>query len=264
MSLEDFLNKISINLIVKDKVIKTFNEHNYEFFMSLLDKVKNKEDFEKIKNEFNDSDGMIFLTAYCLEAMNVKTDYEEKGISDEIYYDTFKCFSRFINETYVATNRYEFDRYWWCNRQLNMKLFRVGTLEYEILDNGDEISIHIPSDSILTTENVNKSIKESNQFLRKYLGSAWFLKFSCSSWLLSPCLKELLNSDSNILNFQKKFKIEKTFEDNSFYFFAFKTYSKDIKSFKEETSLQKKLKKYLLDGNKFLSAYGTLIMEENL
>ena len=78
--------------------------------------------------------------------------YRRMGIPDRIFVDTMKCFRRFIGEHRVSYGVYGFDRDFWTPRQISMLLFRFGELEYEMVDeNGKQwISIHIPSDAVLT------------------------------------------------------------------------------------------------------------------
>ena len=72
-----------------------------------------------------------------------------------------------------------------------------------------------------------------------------------------PCIKRFLKQPSNILNFQKIFKICKVnYEDTSYLRWVFKTNNADLSALKEETRFQKGLKNYLLSGHKFGSALG--------
>ena len=82
----------------------------------------------------------------------------------------------------------------------------------------------------------------------------------CDSWLLSPKLKLYLNDNSNILLFQSYFNVISFKEDDYGYIeWLFKeNINFNIINFKEDTSLQRKVKKALLNGEKIGCAYGIL------
>ena len=104
----------------------------------------------ELQTIFGDDEGNIkILTCMLKASADAYAIYKTKGISDKIYFDTMKCYTRFINETYKMTGRLYFDRYWWTARQAGGHLFRIGELEYEMkhIDDKFVISIHIPSDA---------------------------------------------------------------------------------------------------------------------
>ena len=71
----------------------------------------------------------------------------------------------------------------------------------------------------------------------------------CDSWLLSPALEELLPKTSNIIRFQKLFRIVKvhyTFPQAEQRIFG--EVLEDKSGYPENTSLQKKAKAYILEG----------------
>ena len=146
-------------------------------------------------------------------------------------------------------NQEYFDRDFWAHRQLSLKIFRIGELEYEFMDDYT-ISIHIPSDAVLTKNNIDNSLKDLKEFIIKYY----------HSWLLSPELKKYLKEDSKILVFQSFFEIkEVNIIDKSFIRWLYQiNNTEDINSLKEETSLQKKVKNALLNNENIGSAYGVL------
>lgn len=63
----------------------------------------------------------------------------------------------------------------------------------------------------------SQSIRDFYVFRKEYFEDWDNVPLSCDSWLLSPALEELLDNDSNILNFQKLFKLESVDYDNVWY-----------------------------------------------
>ena len=94
-----------------------------------------------------DGDGLKELAGHLQCALKTWELCEKRGISEEIYVETMKCFTRFVTEHLESYGRYGFDRGFWTVRQLSGVLFRIGELEYET--RGNEIHLHIPSDAVL-------------------------------------------------------------------------------------------------------------------
>lgn len=204
----------------------------------------------------NDEKGFIMLSVMLHAALLSLERYQKRGIGEEIFIDTMKCFARFVGEHKVSFGYYGFDRGFWTGRQLSLSLFRLGMLEYELAENND-IAIHIPSGSDLSDGALRKSFdlakaffKEQNIPVRRYV---------CGSWLLSPALKELLPAQSKILNFQSKFRIiEYDRESDGYKLWVFKRKDIPPEEFPEDTSLQRTLKQYVLAGGKIGEAFGEL------
>lgn len=205
-----------------------------------------------------DEEGFIMLTCQ-LQAMKLTFDkYEKRGISQEIFWDTMKCFSRFIAEHKESYGCYGFDRDWWVGRQLSMQLFRIGELEYEIMP--EEISIHIPSDAKLTEENCRKSYEQAKEFLKKFFGNIADRPFCCASWLLSPVLEQLLPPDSRINRFRKAFRLLNWEQDSAeFMQWVYKRRDIPLEQLPEHTTLERRMKAHLLGGGKVGEAKGVLI-----
>ena len=171
------------------------------------------------------------------------------------------CFSRFAGEYKTIYGRYGFDRDFWTGRQLSLKLFRLGELEYEeTVENGkNAIYIHIPSDAALTEEKCRESVGAARRFFREHDEEYADAPYCCEFWLLSPALKKLLPDTSNIIRFQNLFSLQETDEESMEYmFWIFRRDGKDPGALPEHTTLQKRAKQYLLGGGKIGSGKGVL------
>lgn len=188
--------------------------------------------------------------------------YKEKGISDEIYFDTMKCFTRFLGECRERTGTVVFDRGWWTYRQVSMTLFRIGELEYEMcrFRGKKAISIHIPSDADFTPEKVQESLKKAGEFLEKIYPDFADAEYFCESWLLSPRLGALMKDSSNIRKFQILFQIEEDMpQDKEYMEWVFgKMPDTPWQELPEQTSLQRKVKEMLKNGENLGAGAGIL------
>lgn len=194
-------------------------------------------------------------------ALRAKTEYDRLGISEKIYIDTMGAFSRFVREHKESYGCYGFDRGFWTTRQVSGKLFRIGQLEYELttLDGASIVSLHIPTDVDLRPEVLRPSMKaglaELYRLFPEYEGKA----VCCHSWLLSPLLRDLLPETSNILRFQELFDMEPGgIPGNDVLLWVFQNPRLPKEEYPENTSLQRKLKQFFLNGGRFLEGKGYL------
>lgn len=208
-----------------------------------------------------DEHGFRMLAVMLTDMCQTKEAYREKGISEEVYRATMACFARFVGEHKVSYGIYGFDRAFWTPRQLSMQLFRLGELEYELLQEGEKrlISIHIPSDARMTPQGCRTSYEQAKEFFGQYYPEWAGVDYGCNSWLLAPGLKQILPEDSNIIRFQNAFEIVKTDEeDRGFLEWVYKRMDIPYEELPEETSLQRNMKQFLLRGGKIGEADGIL------
>ena len=208
-----------------------------------------------------DEDGMKILSAMLEAALLAKTQYEKKGISEEIFFATMNCFPRFIGEHKESFGCYGFDRWWWTGRQTSLQLFRIGSLEYELIEEEGKkkISVHIPSNADLKENAVDESLQGARAFLNKFFPAYADARFCCHSWLLSPALEKLLPQESNINRFRRRFTLLGYDEGADDYkLWVFKNKALTIDEFPENTALQRKMKAYLAQGGKVGCAWGEI------
>ena len=218
---------------------------------------------EKTEEEDN---GTGTLARQMTEAVESREYGAWKRIPEEIWLDTMRCFPRFISEYRRSYGEDGFDRGNWTVRQVGCRLFRIGELEYELLEeNGKRtVSLHIPSDARLEAENLNDSVRRAETFFGNYFPEWKNLPIICESWLLSPVLKELLPPGTRIRRFQEAFDLTEEDPDDIsalewvFYVAGGQQHSVNYTGLPENTSLQRKLKALLLNGRKPGNARGTL------
>ena len=85
----------------------------------------------------------------------------------------------------------------------------LSLTDYEkVLKTGDDVlSVHIPKDGRMTPALVDEAFCLAEDFFAKYYPEKKFIAYVCSSWLLNTDIKEFLNPESNIVRFQKRFRI---------------------------------------------------------
>lgn len=221
----------------------------------------------------DDPDGMALFTLYLAAACTAREINGARGIPDDVFLATMGCFGRFLQEARVRCGRFCFDRAFWAWRQLSGQLFRLGTLEFEYrLLQPDEpappqgqagtpvLSVHIPSDAVLTEAALADSYARALPFFAQY-GAALApagapQTLLCHSWLLSPGLYELLPAGSGIRRFADGYRLYASDpDDSSFYEWLFAG-RQPPQPLPQTTSLQRAVCAYLQAGGRIGSGYG--------
>lgn len=209
-----------------------------------------------------DPAGMKILTCMLAVCGETKRAYEKLQIPEDIFVDTVKCFTRFIHEYTESYGTCGFDRAFWTMRQLAARLFRLGTLEFELTEEDGQkaVQIHIPSDADLSAGARRDSYRRARRFLARFFPDYCGAPFLCTSWLLAPGLRACLPEGSRILSFQDDFEVTGIFPDrDQFLTWVYKRPDIPLMDLPEDTSLQRNLKQYLLRGGKIGEAAGRLI-----
>lgn len=274
MELQELYQKIVLQKEIVEQLVQIEKEFDLVLVEKFLDGMLQEETAEKsytdLSHYLQEDKGnrkMLYCQLEC--ARRTYERYQKLQIPENIYIDTMKCFTRFAEECNKKNGAYFFDRGWWTYRQISMRLFRIGVLEYELLnkDGVKRISIHIPSDAPFGKAQVDASLQEVKTFLHQFYPTYETSVFFCESWLLSPVLKDLLSKESNILSFQQRFQITKVYPEPKDYLeWLFQCsdgviYGKEATVYEqlpENTSLQRKAKQWLLQGGTIGVAYGEL------
>ena len=218
-----------------------------------------------------DADGMKLFVAQSMEALLALREYEERGIGKEIFLATMAFMARFSGEALARKGRVEWTWGWWFPRQLALREFRLGALEYEMTEgaafggkpsggNTRRIFLHIPADADLSDGAVDASLAAARAFFPKHFPAFADAEYVCESWMLSPALREMLPETSRVRRFSERFSVVFWEEDSP----AFRDWifpsavTAPAEKLPEETSLQRAVKRHLLAGGKVGWAEGVL------
>lgn len=153
----------------------------------------------------------------------VKQRYEEKSISDKIFFDTMNDIKIWIDDCRDNLRKTGLDELNWIMHHMNMNIFKVGRLQYQKMfyygktpyrKNGEEIkfgdkiwNVHIARGEKLTPEACNESFKAAQKFINEFFPEYPDNKFMCHSWLLFSENAKFIPTDSNILKFAELWDI---------------------------------------------------------
>lgn len=257
-------------------------EEGRESFRMLHEKMSEKEYLESYE-AYKESDDAFssYLSAYS-ERENIPIevvtlylyirfseytyeDYKRRGISEDIFYNTMSDFAVTSHQNVDKGGVYGITTYPerpWLRLHLSCKLFRLGRLQFEIMESERDVDIdgkklnkgdmclnvHIARYSPLDDYECEKSYAWAREFFKKYYGIETCF-FFCHSWFLHPWLHDVLPERSTILRFAKKYKILEVEENaDEVIYYVFIEKHENIDDYPEDTSLRRNLKKYLKNG----------------
>ena len=201
-----------------------------------------------------------------------------KGVSHKVLNDTFCCLHRMTGEYRMEFGCAGFDRGFWVWRQACCQIVRLGTLEFEYMllppDEADvlklpagtpALSVHIPTGADLSREALDDSYAQARTFFAEHPelcfpeGKVPEVIF-CSSWLLCPTLRTLLNENSGIRRFAEDYALTRIQEKSNgvFHFLFWASNTTPLAELSEKTSLQRAVKAHLQGGGFIGSAAGLL------
>lgn len=251
--LTDLLKEINMSATYSEKIIAAFDEWTHNNAVSFEIPFIKESIYAGASNQTRTI--MLFLLLSLVE-------YENGAWSPfprNIFIDTISDFSAFVRFYKKATGEEGYGKYLWPMHYAEARIFRLGAFHYEIISEPDKkrVEMHIPEGAELTPQSLGDSLKIKDSFFGKYLPEWKDIPVECHSWMLSPALKECLPQGSRILWFQSMFELFGTDPDSNFYLqFVFDLEyfqwcnGYDLTKLRENTSLQRNLKKYVLNGGK--------------
>lgn len=196
------------------------------------------------------------LYIYLNLACDVHKAYDQHGISDEIYFATFRDLTVWCRHYYRKEGKYGFLQYRWLEHHLTLRLLGLGRLQFEIVhtESGKKaLRVHIPEDGPLSESLCDEAFTKARAMFPDYK------LFEIHSWLLYPGLKNVLPPESNILKFQQRFTLESVdYDSDEAEVRIFGKKEADPSVYPENTSLQRRAKAYVLQGERLGCGYGTI------
>ena len=229
----------------------------------LADYAKSADAYAALKEELGDDPlGMKILYCYLNAARITYEIYLELGIDKQIFVDTMKSFTRFIDETLEKQDELAFVHAFWSYRHLNTSLLRVGTLEFEWrVRKGEKIiSVHIPSNADLTDKSLDESFAAARKLFVEKFPEYANAPITCESWMMWEGLNKLFGEGSRVLGFQGRFELmgQNPPSPNCLPFIFKRKDCSDYAKLPEKTSLQRNAKALLLAGGGIGSGFGVL------
>lgn len=256
MQTEEVVKRISLMREAREQLKKqTITTEEYLFWKEVF--YLDTETFLQMWAERSDK-YVWALEFYVRLSTEVYEKYQEKQISDEVFNQTFYDITIWCEECYRKYGIYGLEEVAWIAESVKMNLFRLGRLQFEpiVLEEdmmGEKktikagtpvLNVHIPAGEPLDYEACLDSFRQAEEFFKKKNQI-----YVCTSWLLSPKLREILPKDSNIIRFQNLFEVTKiSYSFRQAEQRIFGEIREDKDNYPENTKLQRSAKAYVMDG----------------
>ena len=220
----------------------------------------------------------VHLLFYVLCAEQTKQMYVERGISLDIYRTSMLAMKWKMQKTHKMYGVWGSAWAAWFRPFFLLHRFGIGRLEFELAPsqadyrNGDYsikkgdpvVNIHIPAAGPLDHDAVVDSYHQAAQFFSTNFPNG-VVPFQCSCWLLYPPILEMIPR-GNLWAFSQDYEIvsvkDTTLEDDRWRVF-FVPETVPVEDYPEDTTLQRKLKAWLLEGHTMGSGLGIFFLRLN-
>lgn len=255
----------ALSEIKNDEGYKMISKALFYCLKNDIDVLNFKPDFEEgLKAEF----ALFFPVWYVAE--DFAKDMEKRGVSFDIISKSLApiCGCTKRNKGFkgiMGTSAF----YTWIGKYAKGELFRINDFEYETFKHNGEnvINIHIPSGTALNVKDNLKSFKGAVDFFEKYYPELKMKGLFCESWLLSEKIEEIMGKKTNISRFGDMFDRFETEGEQIWtsvlrFVYGFSAPYPPIEELPENTTLQKKMKEYMLNGGRVYNTAGFISMQK--
>ena len=250
----------ALNIInTNEKFIEAYKKVYRILFEEQFDNLKSLWSIEILDMLFCDNiepfiTNLLILSGYELHKRNMKK-YHFDSTQIMIHKKRVKeCFENDLkNRNY---NGVRISQMLWATYFIKIKIIEVGSLQFEY-ENTPNIKIHIPKNADISIEKVKESIELSKIEIKKVY-NVDSGNYICNSWILSPELHKIIDKNTNISKFYNLFNVtkgENCLQDILDFVFNVK-HCNSFFELEEKTSLQKLIKKELINNNEFYLGQG--------
>lgn len=213
----------------------------------------------------------IHLLFYVLCAKKTKQLYIQRNLPLDTYRSSMLAVKWKMQKTHKMYGVWGSGWAAWFRPFFQLRRFGIGRLEFELsasladyksgaydVHKGDAvINVHIPAAGPLEHGAVLQSYQMAAQFFREAFPSG-VIPFQCTTWLLYPPVLEMVPL-GNLWTFSRDYEIvaveDASEEDDRWRVFHVPE-SVPVEVYPEETTLQRRLKTWLLEGNSMGSGLG--------
>ena len=251
---DDYVREVNTS-DVDDRLMKLLKSHGYSVYSTWI---------------------LILL----LGAEKVKPKYDARGVSDEVFYDTFSDIRCKLIECMDVCGKWGTFVAGWYNLFFKCRIIKFGRLEYEDnvydkdepyrlgdieIKKGDRmLGIHIPSSGEpFDLEARLKSYKMAYDFYTRESGKN-YLVCDCGSWLLYPEYQSVFPEGGGAKDFYHDFDMLFSRDEDEFGD-AWRVFGdvngKKFEDYPENTRMRRNFKKHLLSGGNNGYGVGMLVFD---
>jgi hypothetical protein len=207
--------------------------------------------------------GRFFYVYLFLAALgDVRAWHERRGIPDDVSWTTLADLGpnltrdrRLLGEGGLRTSA-------WLTLHFRGAIYALGRLQFNLsrFQGSPALGIHIPEGGPLSPEACDASLRWAREFFQEHFPESQWRVGVCYSWLLDDQLAEYLDEGSNIVRFQRRFRIvgDGSDGDADILRFVFKRIGPDIDELPQRTSLERAIVTHLRAGRHWRNRTGWL------
>jgi hypothetical protein len=207
--------------------------------------------------------GRFFYVYLFLAALgDVRAWHEERGIPDDVSWTTLADLGRNLTRDRRLLGEGGLRTSAWLTLHFRGAIYALGRLQFNLsrFQGGPALGIHIPEGGPLSPEACDASLGWAREFFPAHFPETPWRVGTCYSWLLDDQLAEYLDDGSNIIRFQRRFRIvgDGSDGDADILRFVFKRIAPDLDELPQRTRLERAIVTHLRSGRHWRNRTGWL------
>jgi GNAT-like C-terminal domain/N-acyltransferase N-terminal domain len=219
---------------------------------------------------------LLYLYVFLAATPLIRRWHTARGISDAVSWATLADLGHTVRNYRLAHGYTGFDAHFWLTYHFRGGIYRLGRLQFgrwhvsfdpaasglnvEFRKGDPALGVHIPAGSPLTPEACDAAFEQARQFYKTHFPEEQYRVAECSSWLLDEQLVDYLPADSNIVRFQRRFKLVAgntwPADDEIIRFVFGRPRPATLDSLPQRTTLERAIVQHLRDGRHWYGRVG--------
>jgi hypothetical protein len=224
----------------------------------------------------------FFVYVYLAALADVRRFHKERGIPDDISWATLSDLGRNLVRDRLLLGDGGLRTSDWLTLHFRGSIYQLGRLQFDRMniraaerswlpsapswvadafrEGQHALGIHIPESGPLTPEACGEAFSRAQPFFARHFPETPTRLGICTSWLLDPQLADYLDSDSNIVRFQRRFQLigEGHDGDAAVLRFVFHRIAPNIDDLPQRTRLERAIVAHLRAGKHWRNRTGWL------
>jgi hypothetical protein len=216
----------------------------------------------------------FFVYVYLAALADVRRFHARRGIPDDVSWATLSDLGRNLARDRLLFGDGGLRTSGWFTLHFRGSIYELGRLQFnritiharhvaDAFREGDPaLGIHIPESGPLTPEACEGSLARAQPFFARHFPETPTRLGICTSWLLDPQLAEYLEPDSNIIRFQRRFRlVGDGFDgDADILRFVFHRIAPNSDDLPQRTTLERAIVTHLRAGKHWRNRTGWLVL----
>jgi hypothetical protein len=197
--------------------------------------------------------GVRSLLALVVTAEDVVHFHSRRGIPADVSWRSLADLGQQVRVHRRTYGDFGLHTYGWMRIAWSGALYWLGRLQFNLQLEDDEwvLSTHIPDTGPLTPDLVDASLGEARTFFAQHFPDCPSTDFHCRSWLLDPELAAVLPADSNLVRFQRRWRLygePKRGDDDVLFFVFSRRGAVELDALPQATTLERAVVQRLRSG----------------